>query len=118
MTYQHQELASGRWRTLSLAEQLAHVGSEVSRAIRWRAKAHQQYAELARDRALELLWLTIDDPKHRTRLKELTRLYEVLVDYLAGENEYETDPDNLERYFLQFTYQARSNRSRQVSLAK
>ena len=32
--FQHQSLAEGRWFTLSLAEQLANIGSEVSRAIR------------------------------------------------------------------------------------
>ena len=34
----HQDLADGRWWELSLAEQLGHVGSEVSRAIRWRSR--------------------------------------------------------------------------------
>jgi hypothetical protein len=29
MSYQHQSLASGRWRSLSLIEQLANIGSEV-----------------------------------------------------------------------------------------
>jgi hypothetical protein len=34
----HTDLAAGRWSTLTLAEQLAHVGSEVERALRaWEA---------------------------------------------------------------------------------
>jgi len=34
----HAELAAGRWFDLSLVEQLAHIGSEVDRAIRaWNA---------------------------------------------------------------------------------
>jgi hypothetical protein len=32
---QHQDAAQGGWQRLSLAEQCGHVGSEVSRAIRW-----------------------------------------------------------------------------------
>jgi hypothetical protein len=32
----HPSLAAGRWRTFSLMEQLAHVGSEVERALNWR----------------------------------------------------------------------------------
>ena len=34
----HKELASGKWRTLSLAEQMGNIGSEVSRARRWQGK--------------------------------------------------------------------------------
>src|SRR3989442_15695474 len=34
MSYQHARLAAGRWRTLTLVEQLANVGSEVARARR------------------------------------------------------------------------------------
>src|SRR2546422_4887086 len=31
----HASLAAGRWQTLTLAEQLGNVGSEVARARRW-----------------------------------------------------------------------------------
>ncbi len=107
MTYQHQELAAGRWYKLNLSTQLAHVGSEVERAERWQAKENTDYAQRAIERALELLFLTIDDPKHRGRLKELTRLYEVLVDYLTADNWYHTDRKKLAAYFLQFSHAAR-----------
>lgn len=32
----HRGLAEGRWEQLSLVEQLANVGSEVGRMLRWR----------------------------------------------------------------------------------
>jgi hypothetical protein len=38
MTVQHRELAAGRWATLSLAEQLGNIGSEISQAIAWKPK--------------------------------------------------------------------------------
>jgi hypothetical protein len=107
MTYQHTDLAAGRWQTLTLMEQLANVGSEVIRALRWQTKRNTAYQEQAFYRALELLSLTIDDPKHRQRLKELTRLYETLVDYFAGANSYRATARQLEEYFIQFTYAAR-----------
>ncbi|OIO52374.1 hypothetical protein AUJ78_01425 [Candidatus Peregrinibacteria bacterium CG1_02_41_10] len=109
MTYQHIELAAGRWFKFNLMEQLANVGSEVERAIIWRER-NADYSKLAFWRALELLSLTIDDPKHKTRLKELTRLYELLVDYFAGDNEYHSSDQLWRNYFYAYTYAARINR--------
>ncbi|MFH0887052.1 MAG: hypothetical protein V1843_02670 [bacterium] len=63
MSHQHRELASGRWQSLSLMEQLANVGSEVERTISWRKKNNADYSRMAFDRALELLDLTIADRK-------------------------------------------------------
>lgn len=97
----HREMAAGRWFTLSLAEQLGHVGSEVSRALRWRERDPAR-AGGATERALELMDLTLDDPRHRSsppRLRELARAREVLADFLAGGNEYGSTPATLQRYF-------------------
>jgi len=84
MNFQHQKLASGRWRRLSFFDQMANIGSEVERAISWRNKDNDLYSRKAAERALELLFLTIGDLKNRNRLKELTRLHEVLVDYFLA----------------------------------
>jgi len=107
MSYQHQQLAEGRWFEFSLVEQLANVGSEIERAISWRDKGHMQYSQLAFERALELLSLTIDDPKNKFRLKEPTRLYELLVDYFAGDNSYGSSDKLWRNYFLAFAYAVR-----------
>ena len=95
----HEELAAGRWRSLSLVEQLANVGSEIERALNWAAKGNSEYRERAFERGLELLGLTIGDPQHRGRLRELTRLREVLVDYFWGDNEYGSTPELWHSYF-------------------
>ena len=55
---QHPDLAAGRWGQLSLAEQLANVGSEVGRMLRCRER-DERLATGAFDRALELLDLTL-----------------------------------------------------------
>ncbi len=99
MTAQHRELAAGRWREFSLIEQLANVGSEVERALSWAAKGNADFSAKAFDRALELLGLTIEDPRHRQRLKELTRLREALLDYFLGENHFSSTPENWHSYF-------------------
>ncbi|RJQ31361.1 MAG: hypothetical protein C4562_06220 [Actinobacteria bacterium] len=107
MNYQHSHLASGRWAELTFPEQMANIGSEVIRAISWRNKDNQQYFQKAFERALELLSLTISSEKNKSRLKELTRLYEVLVDYFAFDNEYKSSDESWQKYFLAFNYLAR-----------
>ena len=61
----HAGLASGRWRTLTLAEQLANAGADVGRAVRARQEGDQGRFDAALDRALELLDLTLADPRWR-----------------------------------------------------
>jgi len=103
---QHKSLADGRWLELTLVEQLANVGSEVIRSIRWKGR-NEEFARLAADRALELLSFTKADPKNRgSRLRELTRLYEVLVNDLYGFNDFKSDLPKLEAYFMAFAYAA------------
>jgi len=109
MSFQHQKLASGGWRKLSFFNQMANIGSEVERAISWRNKGNNSYSRKAAERALELLFLTIADLRNRSRLKELTRLYEVLVDYFFGQNLYSSSDLLWQKYFYAFNYAARIN---------
>jgi hypothetical protein len=102
MTAQHADLAAGRWQTFSLVEQLANVGSEVERALTWAAKGDSAHSDRALERGLELLGLTIADPRHRHRLRELTRLREALLDYFWGDNEFGSDAQAWRRYFGAF----------------
>ena len=104
MEFQHKELAAGRWAQMSLAEHMLNIGSEVSRANRWKAKGNEEQCHRAADRALELVSLTIDAHKSRPGLGELCRLYEVMADYYYGDNIYQTDPNALQRYFDVFYY--------------
>ena len=108
---QHRDMAAGRWWELSLAEQLGNVGSEVSRALHWRSR-NPRIAQGALERALELLDLTLDDPRHRrsvARLREIARAREVLVDFLVGSNEYHSTGAALQRYFDAYALAARRN---------
>ncbi len=104
-TYQHQELAAGRWSRLSLAEQLANVGTEVGRMRRWRGK-DERLAAGAFDRALELLDLTLADPRWRGRLREIARAQELLCVAALGGREYGATLEDLDRYFLEFALAA------------
>src|SRR5262249_45927958 len=96
---QHRDLAAGRWWELSLAEQLANVGSEISRAARW-TSPNPQMARRALYRALELLDLTLADRRHsRARLREIARIREVVVDFFDGPNQYGSTAASLQKYF-------------------
>lgn len=107
MSYQHKDLAGGRWFELTFPAQMANIGSEVIRAINWKNKNNHEYSQKAFERALELLSLTIAGNKNKSRFKELTRLYEALVDYFAFDNEYKSSDKSWQNYFLAFNYLAR-----------
>ena len=109
MSYQHPSLAGGRWFTMPLVEQLAHVGSEVGRMLRWKEK-NPQDCEKAFLRALELLDLTIQDPRWKGRRKELTRAREFLCDAMLGGNAYGSDLVDLDRYFYHYALASRIGR--------
>jgi len=109
MTYQHKQLATSRWNKLSFFAQMANIGSEVERAIKWKEKGNNNYSRLAFERALELMDLTIEDEKNYKRLRELVRLREVLVDYFAYKNIYGSSDTKWRNYFLAFNYAARLN---------
>jgi len=109
MSYRDGKLSSGRWFNLTLIEQMANIGSEVIRAISWKKKRDEEYSRIAFERALELLDLTIADPRHRHRLKEICRAREVLCDYFIGDNEYKSTNEQWEKYFYTFNLAARKD---------
>lgn len=107
MSVQHAELASGRWQTLSLLEQMGNIGSEVGRARKWQGKDQRRF-DGAVDRALDLMRLTLEDPRwHGSRLKELCRAHELFCDAVLGGGDYGTRLDDMERYFNAYAVAAR-----------
>jgi hypothetical protein len=104
--FQHKAHASGKWRELTLIEQMANIGSEVFRANKWRDKS-PDIAQAAFERSLELFYLTIEDSKNKHRLKEVLLAKEVWIDYFAGDNNYKSSAESLNKYFYEFNYAAR-----------
>lgn len=96
---QHQELLSGRWFTMTLAEQLGNIGSEYSRAVAGLKRNDQARFKSAQVRFLELLDFTINDPRwDYYRKRELLRLREISAfDF----------PEDLQKYFDRFALIAR-----------
>ncbi|MDP4000879.1 MAG: hypothetical protein Q8P83_01445 [bacterium] len=95
----HKDLSHGRWSQLTLPQQLANIGAEFQRVVSAKRSGNIERASQATERLLELLDLTIADPRFRLRLKELTRLRETVCD--------ESRLEMLQAYFLPFAYVAR-----------
>jgi len=108
----HKSLAEGRWFTFSIVEQLANVGSEFERAASAFQRGDEARFGKAFERMLELLDLTIADPKSRTpcRLRELLRLREEVCDVFHGNEVYGISIDVLKKDFLYFGIAARADR--------
>jgi hypothetical protein len=110
MTHQHKDLAAGRWNHLSFSEQMANIGSEIERTISWKSKGRSEISSRAFERALELLDLTVADPKNRSRLKELLRVREAVSDHFCFDNTYRSTTESWQRYFRSFLIAARGKR--------
>ena len=98
---------SKKWFQLSLSEQMANIGSEVMRAVKWHQKGEKEHEEKAIERALELFDLTLSDKRWKNRAKEIARMREVVCDFFYGGNQYRSDSVSLDNYFLHFAIAAR-----------
>ena len=101
---QHTDLDKGRWSKFSLVEQMANIGSEIERAIKWKQKGNPEYANLANARALELFDLTLDVHTDYPTLKEIARARELWLDFFLGENQYKQTVEQWQNYFNAFTW--------------
>lgn len=99
-------VSAERWHTLSLADQLGNVGSEVGRARASQGKDEERFWGAA-GRALELLDLTRADARWKKRRAELDRARETVADAILGGKEYGSTLAGLENYFMQFAFYAR-----------
>lgn len=90
----------------------ANIGTDVDRAIRWRKRDRKEESQAAFERALELMYLTIADPKNRKRLKELVRAKELFIDYFLFENTYGFTDEYWRDYYYWFGYAAALQRGR------
>jgi hypothetical protein len=107
---QHKSLASGRWWEMSLIEQMANIGSEAERSMKWQRVGNHENFQKALERFIELMILTLEDPNNRLRLKELCRVKELFLDFLAGDNKYRQTYTQWQKYFWVFTYAVRRDR--------
>ena len=99
---------TARWGTLTVAEQLAHVGSEVERALRAHEARNDARRDFAIARALELFDLTVADPRWRgPRRREILRARENFCGQLFVDRPLAGSAAGLRKYFLAFAILAR-----------
>lgn len=104
----HKDLVNGRWHALTLAEQLGNAGSEYLRASMRGDESGSDRKRAAFERFLELMDLTIRDPRWKgPRRRELARVRELAKEELIGE---ESREQGLENYFDQFALLARAGK--------
>lgn len=105
---QHQDLAQGKWLTMTLAEQLGNIGSDFDRALRWKEKNQPQLFMNALVRTLELLDLTLSNSDLAShRRKEVARLREEVCKELFSDKINPKSSQQLQRYFLSMATLAR-----------
>lgn len=98
-------LDESRWASISLAEQMANIGSEVGRSLKWLAKDKASLADGAFLRALDLIDLTIkygrlSSPDRSSFFKEICRARDLYTESFLSK-----DFDSLaylDKYFTQF----------------
>lgn len=106
-----------RWPTMSLMEQLAHVGSEVERSIRAHDGGQDGRLRNAVDRALELFDLAAADERWRgPRRREILRAREEFCRLLYGDDVPAGAVRSLQNYFLAFAVAARRSRDSSTAM--
>lgn len=108
MTTEHLEAARASWAKFSLEEQMANIGSEVSRALK--AQGNQARYWGAVTRALDLFYLVVEDRRWKGRLREILRVRELFAAAALGSDEFHTSLQDLDRYFDFYVWFARSGR--------
>lgn len=108
----HKNLDLEAWQNQDIFAVMGNIGSEVSRAIKWKSKNREKQCKEALYRSLELFDLSIDNKNLTSaQLGELLRAREVWVDFIFGDNDYNSSSANIQRYFDQFAI-ARERKAR------
>jgi len=87
---------------MPVSVQISNVGSEVSRAIKYKNQNEPEKAERFMNKAIQLLELTKQDEKNKYRVQEFEFAIEELLDYFIGNNIYQTTDEALHRYYDAF----------------
>ncbi len=91
-----------RWHRLTLPQQMGNIGSEIARARHWEGRGDEECRGAAIERALELIDLTLCDPRRRAGLREIARLREVVSAWYLGSGAYDVPPEALQEYCTRF----------------
>ena len=105
----HKELAAGKWHQMPLAMQMGNIWSEMNRFIKNFEKDSGR-ADQTFNRMLELIDLSINDPRWKNRSGEFLRLREIVCDMHEPKRQLTVSFQELENYFLPFAMRALNDR--------
>jgi hypothetical protein len=106
----HKDLNLADWQKQDVFGVMGNIGSEVSRAIKWKGKNNETKWVEALYRLLELFDFSVSNKNLTSaQLGELLRAREVWVDFIFGDNIYRSSSTDIQKYFDQFAiaYQKR-----------
>jgi hypothetical protein len=103
----HLESVRPSWAKFSLVEQMANIGSEVHRTLLAKNSPTRYWGAVTR--ALDVFWLTIEDPRWKGRRREILRARELFAAAALGSDEFKTSLEDLDRYFDCFAWLARAD---------
>jgi len=96
------------WNRLSFPEQLGNIGAEISRARFWDEKGNLASRDRSLERTLDLVHATLDGNRaHLSRLREVSRLGEVVAGVYAGTDQDASSLKLLEEFCMHFAILAR-----------
>lgn len=77
---QHASLTADRWRDFTLDQQILMIGNEMHRATRLLRAEERRSRELAYERVLRLVDLTVEVQSHPSLRSEILRWRELIVE--------------------------------------
>src|SRR3990167_2707914 len=97
-----------RWAKMDIQNQMGNIGSEVGRAIIAKREGNEERFEGALRRALDLFSATTEVliEQKSPRAREVLRAKDQFL-RLFFDGKFESDADNIDRYFYQFALAAR-----------
>jgi len=96
-----------RWQNMTFYQQMGNIASELSRAVKFNKQDDTELMNSSLWRVLELVDLTINDKRNKSRSRELCRFKEVLSDWYCHTGIYNVNPESLRNYSLNFAMLAR-----------
>ena len=96
-----------KWQQFSLPQQMANIGSEVSRMTAAKERGDEINLRQSTERVLEILDLTINSHQKKSCFRELLLLRDVLADYGFNFFNFIVVQRELSEYFLPFALSAR-----------
>ena len=91
-----------KWFEMDVGIQLANVGGEICRAIRWKNRGDDKKEANFYNKAMDFLELTMQDPKNSHRLGELREARYELEDFFYGGNTYDNTDESIMKYYDSF----------------